>query len=29
ILSSVNETRYETFSGILLRILTNTRQLCG
>ncbi|CAF4112244.1 unnamed protein product [Rotaria sp. Silwood2] len=29
ILSSVNETRYETFSGILLRILTNTRQLCA
>ncbi|CAF4737551.1 unnamed protein product [Rotaria sp. Silwood2] len=28
ILSSVNETRDETFSPTLLRILTNTRQLC-
>ncbi|CAF3057382.1 unnamed protein product [Rotaria sp. Silwood2] len=28
ILSSVNGTRDETFSPTLLRILTNTRQLC-
>ncbi|CAF4609211.1 unnamed protein product [Rotaria sp. Silwood2] len=28
ILSSVNETRDETFSPTLFRILTNTRELC-
>ncbi|CAF4665549.1 unnamed protein product [Rotaria sp. Silwood2] len=28
ILSSVNETRDKTFNPTLLRILTNTRQLC-
>ncbi|CAF5076849.1 unnamed protein product, partial [Rotaria sp. Silwood1] len=28
VLSSVNETRDENFSATLLRILTNTRQLC-